>query len=66
MMTIKFKTDSDAFGDTREGRVAEVAFVLGKIAEQLADGTVFAPVLDSNGNSIGHWLFDRGHEGNAS
>lgn len=66
MLIVKFTTDNAAFcADTNEeadndaSQRAECARILGKLAEELENGsTVKGSVYDVNGNRVGDWRLE--------
>jgi len=51
---IKFNADNAAFTVMPE---EEASRILEKIAEDIRQGLVEGPVMDINGNKVGHWGF---------
>lgn len=52
MLKIEFSTENDTFSLFKE---EECTTILQRIALQVSQGVVSAPVHDSNGNKIGEW-----------
>ena len=52
MFKLEFDTDNAAFED---GREAECARILRRIAERLEAGATYGRAMDANGNKCGEW-----------
>ena len=55
MFTLKIETKNAAFADDCYSPQLEVARILRSLADKIEDGDSQGPVLDYNGNTVGHF-----------
>lgn len=56
MFTVEFKTENAAFQEWQ----SEIPRIMRLIADRMERGDIAGTIFDSNGNSVGEYIFDPG------